>query len=666
MRIAPLPPFVLNMDRQITAVMRLPAVRLGLTYAVGCIAAACGDDFLRIILLSGAAVLTAACFAMRREKLLSVGLLLGIVSMSAYMWLYCQPLRAMSGEEVRTSCRVTSVSYSSKYFSAGRALCVINGSPALIDLTGNYTAQPGDVLDVTITLSQADDDMFTFSDGVVMEGGVQEIHSQRQTFSLLGLAGNIRSAAGERFDVLDGDEAALCRGLLLGDTSGFSMKLKRDITYSGLNYMTAVSGAHITLVLMILMELFGRGKRPQAYIALVAVPLLAVLFGFSPSVMRAGIMMLISKCALLFSRRAETMNSLCAAFLALTVFAPYAAADPALQMSVLGVFGAAVLGRYLNGLKKFRFEKIRFLAKLKEAAVLSLCAMICIAPVSVSCFGGISLVEVPASVAAAPLFTAAVTVGLLFLISGIPLLALPLVWIMRGFCGLLSVFGGIPHAWLPADHPAMIPLAFLSAALLVVGVFSAEHSRVALQSFALSVVLFICVGFYSDHTRNRIDMISDGRSGAAVICTGDEASVMISGTGSGLKKKLFNEFMRSGITSVRMVNAPQLDYAGMAALSDLAELFPIDELLAPDDEGVMIAGADASGIAADSITVNGRTIVSAKSGDDSVSGDIVMYWGYTRSVPVNSAGLPLYVSAWQNSVPYNGVNIYDKPLRIEL
>ena len=551
------------MDRQITAVLRLPAVRLGLTYAVGCIAAACGDDFLRIILLSGAAVLTAACFAMHREKMLSVGLLLGVFSMSAYMWFYCQPLTGMSGSEIRTSCRVTSVSYYSKYFSAGRALCVLNGFPALIDLTGNYSAQSGDVLDVTITLTRADEGLFTFSDGVVLEGGVQEIHSQRHSFSLLGLAGNIRSAAGERLDVLGGDEAALCKGLLLGDTSGFSMKLKRDITWSGLNYMTAVSGAHITLVLMILMELFGRGKRSQAYIAIAAVPLLAVLFGFSPSVMRAGLMMLIAKCSLLFCRRPETMNSLCAAFLALTIPAPYAAADPALQMSVLGVFG------------------------------------------------------------------------------------------------------GIPRAWLPADHPAMVPLAFLAAALLVIGVFRADSTKLALQGFALSVVLFVCVGSYGNYTRNRIDMISDGRSGAAVICTGDEASVMISGTGSGLKKKLFNEFMRSGITHVRMVNAPQLDYAGMAALSGLAELFPIDQLLAPDDDGVII-GAGADGTAADSIEVNGRELVSAKSGDESVSGDIVMYWGYTRSVPANSAGLPLYVSAWQNQVPYNGVNIYDKPLRIEL
>ena len=98
---------------------------------------------------------------------------------------------------------------------------------------------------------------------------------------------------------------------------------------------------------------------------------------------------------------------------------------------------------------------------------------------------------------------------------------------------------------------------------------------------------------------------------------------------------------------------------------ELSELFPIEELLAPDDEGVLLAGS-VTGKAVESVSVNGMSIVCAKSGDESVSGDIVMYWGYTRSIPANSAGLPVYVSAWQNKIPYNGVNIYDEPLRIEL
>ncbi len=646
------------MDRKITAVSGLPAVRLGLTYCVGCLAAAFSGDTLRIILLLGAAVLTCACFAMRRQKLAAAGLLLGLLSMSAYLRLYCQPLKDMSGNELRTSCHVISVSYTAGNYTVGRAWCILDGFPAVIDLTGNYAAQPGDVLDVTITLAHADDDMFTFSDGVVLKGGVQELHGTSGGFGLSAAAAVIRSAAASRLDILGGDEAALCKGLLLGNTSDFSMKLRRDITYSGANYMTAVSGAHITLVMMILMELFGKGKRSQAVTALITVPLLAVLFGFSPSVMRAGIMLLFGKCAVLFGRRAETMNSLCAAFLSLTLFTPFAAADPALLMSVLGTFGAAVLGRYVNRMRKFRFERSAILAKLKETAVISLCAMLCTAPVSISCFGGISLAAVAACVVLTPLFTAAIPLGLLYLITGFPLMSLPLLWVIKGFRALLGLFGGIPGVWLPADNAACVPLAFLAAALLIIGAFRRDWRRAALQSAALTAALFVCVGFYGNYTRSRIDLISDGSSGAAVICTRSEATVVISGTGSGLGKKLFNEFMYSGITRFSVIYAPELDYSGAAALAELAEIFPTDKLPEPNYDG--------ESSSAGSVTVNGHTIACAKSGDVSVSADIVMYFGYTRGTPDNSAGLAAYASAWQNELPYNGVNIYDEPLRIIL
>lgn len=657
---------ITKMIKAFSAAFKLPAVRLGLGYAVGCIAAASGGDVFRIVLLCGAAVLTGALFVMHKEKLPYIGILLGALAMSGYVHLYCRPLESMSGSTVRTTMRVTSVKQLSGAYSVGRAFCFVNGYPAVINFSGTMTAKTGDVIDAEITIAQADEDIFTFSDGVVIEGGINEIHAQTHTFSLLAAAEEVRSDAANRLDSLGGEEAELCKGLLLGDTSGFSMKLEKDVTYSGLNYMTAVSGAHITLVLMILMELFGKGKRTQAVVTLIAVPVLAVLYGFSASVMRAGIMMLFSKCAPLFSRRAEVMNSLCSAFLALTIFAPCAATDPALQMSSLGVFGVAVLGRGLNNRHRFRFERFKVLAKIKQAAVISLCSMICIAPVSVSCFGGISLAEVPASVAATPFFTAAVALGLLYLLTGVPLLAVPLFAVMKGFCVLLGFFGGIPGAWLPAEHAAMVPLAFLSAGLLVAGVLSSEHGRRLLQCFALSAVLFVCLGLYSENTRSRIDFVSDGRSGAAVVIGKNEASVMISGTGAGrLSQKLFSELMRCGVTHINLVNAPQLEYAGAAALEELAELYPADKLLTPSAD-VTIGGRTPDDLAADSLTVNGKTLVSAKAGDTAAAGDMVMYWSYKRSAPENSAGIALYVSAWQNQLPENGVNIYDEKIRIEL
>lgn len=657
------------MNSNITAALRLPAVKLGITYAAGCLAACFGSDFLRIMLIAAAAVLLTAGIIMRRGKLWAAGLLAGLLSMSGYIWFYCQPLKDLSGSEVHTVCRVTSVS-SSYGYTYGRALCVLDGKPAHITFSGSFAAEPGDSIDLLIELETADESLFTFSDGIVLKGRVKEVYSQDHHFSLLYFAQSIRRAAADRLNILDGEEAELCKGLLFGETGGFSLRLRRDITYSGVNYMTAVSGAHITLMLMILMEIFGSERRRlHAIVTLIAVPVLALMFGFSASVMRAGLMMIFSKCGVLFFRQADTLNSICAAFLALTILTPFAAADPALLMSVLGVFGAAVLGQALSRIRKYRFERFRILAKIKQTAVISLGAMICVAPISISCYGGISLAVIPASVALAPFFAGAIAMGLLYVLTGIPLLSLPLLWIMKCFRGIIGFFGEIDGVWLAADFTAAVPLAFLAAALLTIVAFVPDHSKSALQAFVLSLVLFLCLGMYRANTRHRIDFVSDGTSGAAVICSRNEAAVIISGSGADLSFRLYNEFTRSGITHIRLINAPQLDYTGAYSLGELTELFPADAILCPEALRAYTQRScpdSETGAAADMITVDGTSITCAKSGDKTAAGDIVMYYSYTRSVPETSAVLPLYVSSRQNLLPVNGINIYDEQLRIEL
>ena len=658
------------MNRNTAAVLRLPAVRLGTTFLAGCLAAYYAGEQALLFVLAGAVVLAGLCFALKKGRLLSVGLLCGMLCMSSYLWLYCRPLEEMSGSTVRAECLIVSSSRVSETYSYGRAACVIGGYPALVDISGGFEAGTGDRMELEMTLAPSASGDHAFSDGVVLVGDVTRVFRQERRPGLLYYAARARSGAVSRLSVLDGDAGALCRGLLLGDTSGFSLRLQRDITFSGVNYMTAVSGAHITLVMVVLMELFGRKRvRLHAYISLIVIPFLIAMFGFSPSVTRAGLMVLICKCAPLFQRQPQTMNSLCVAILAMTVFTPFAAADPAFLMSVLGVFGAAVLGPELNRLRRFSFERRRFLAKLKEAAVLSLSSMVCIAPVSVALFGGISLVEIPASVALAPLFTAAVTLGVLYLVSGLHLFAVPLDWVMELFRGVIGWFGGIDGVWLPGGGALEILLLFLTAALIILGTFSAEFQG-AFGTSALTAALFVILCLNSRSTRKQIDLLSDGRSGAAAVISGNQAALVISGTGGGgFDKELFNEFLRCGVTHITAVNAPELDYSGAYSLSLLGELFPIDLLLCPETvqhtQARSFAGTEL-GDPAERFTVDGVEIACAKAGDVSISGDIVLYYGYKKSVPETSAGLALYVSAWQNEIPENGINVYDEPITINI
>ncbi|MGN1339490.1 MAG: ComEC/Rec2 family competence protein [Oscillospiraceae bacterium] len=655
------------MNDIITKRLKLPAVSFGLMFFCGCLTGCiCGGEFAWILALAALAV-AAVCFALHRGQVWAVGLALGLAAMTGYFQLYSQPLEQLAGSSVRTELRILSTREYASGWSSSTAACVLNGIPTTIYLSGTCSADAGDSIDALVSLEKAPQNTYSFSDGVVLSGEVVEVCSTQSNFSLLYYADQLRVNAAKNLEKLGGDEAELCKGILLGDTSGFSLKLRRDITYSGVNYMTAVSGAHLTLCVMILTELFGK-KRPRltAGISVAAAVLLALFFGFTPSVMRAGIMLIVCRAGVMFSRRADPLNSLCIALLLLTFFTPNAAADPALQMSALGVFGTAILGNAVCGLRKFGFERFRLLALIKQAAVLSLCAVVCIAPVSVSLFGGISLAEIPASVALSPFFTAALVLGLPAM-CGFPVYP-ALNAVMGCFRGIIAFFGEMDWAWQAMDYTFAVPLTLFTAVALIAAAFSQEHSKQGLQIFGLSLVLVFFVNNGCSACRSRVDFVSDGKTGAAVISSGSQSAVIISGDAASLGFTLYDQLLRSGCSRLTLINAPQLDYRGLSVLSEVTELFPTETLLCPQELLPLAESMFTSTElrpAAVALSVNGSTIACAKSGEE-VSADIVIYYGYTKTKPESTAGLAAYASKNQKLLPENGVNIYENRYRIEL
>lgn len=660
------------MNEKITAELDLPGVGLGAGVTVGCLLACYSEPLVRCVWLFIAAAVLAFSLFTRKRRFLAAGLLLGLVSMAVYQTWYAGSLQALAGSGIRAQCRIISVNYSNDRWSMGRALCVLDGKPALIDITCDSVLDVGDTIDGELLLETAEQGIFTFSDGVVLSGEVTELHSRSSNFSLLYHLGNLRSKAAERFDRIGGDEAELCKGLVLGIKDGFSYKLRRDILQSGVSYMTAVSGAHITIFIAVLCELFGkRRRRLTSIVSFAAVLLMMAMFGFSASVVRSGIMLMITQSAPLFCRRTDVLNSLCAALLLMTVLTPFAAADPALLMSALGVFGAAVAGPALNSIRRFGWERFAAAAKLKEAAAVSLCAMACVLPVSASAFGGFSLAEIPASVALTPFFSADLPLGVIYAVSGIPGLMIPLRSVMSCFRSILGFFGGMNGAWLPCENRFAVLAALLAPVLLVTFIYAADHARKALWAFLLDILLMLCLSFSDIASRQRIDFVSDRNSGAAVACSGRSAAVLISGK-SACTEQLFRLMTREGITQIGVINAPQLEFSELSRLEKMLRAIPAEYVMLSDEcltaAKELKSFADAEFLAAEDVMeISGITMACAKSGSE-IPADIVLYYGYTRSEPEISgaAGLALYASSRQEIIPDGAFNIHDQTFRIDL
>lgn len=260
---------------------------------------------------------------------------------------------------------------------------------------------------------------------------------------------------------------------------------------------------------------------------------------------------------------------------------------------------------------------------------------------------------------------------MIYAVSGIPGLMIPLRAVMSCFRSILGFFGGMNGAWLPCENRFAVLAALLAPVLLMTFIYAADHARKALWAFLLDILLMLCLSFSDIASRQRIDFVSDRNSGAAVACSGRSAAVLISGK-SACTEQLFRLMTREGITQIGVINAPQIEFSELSGLEKMLRAIPAEYVMLSDEcltaAKELKSSADAEFLAAEDVMeISGITMACAKSGSE-IPADIVLYYGYTRSEPEISgaAGLALYASSRQEIIPDGAFNIHDQTFRIDL
>lgn len=161
-------------------------------------------------------------------------------------------------------------------------------------------------------------------------------------------------------NVLDGDEGGLATALLTGSKNYISDELYSAFKYSGATHLMAVSGFHLTVITGVVLYILNKLRINDKISASVAILLSLVTIGvagFSKSVIRASIMLIILLMGKLIKRRSDALNSL-----GLSVFIiclnPYAVCDVSAQLSVVAVFSLLVLNpiltKSINSVDRYR------------------------------------------------------------------------------------------------------------------------------------------------------------------------------------------------------------------------------------------------------------------------------------------------------------------------
>lgn len=348
---------------------------------------------------------------------------------------YFKPLSLMYGETKRyvcaRVCEKPEYKYERYYYTLETITIdgeevkagIVLSCPLFID------ADIGDIISTDMTLENTDNSYY-ISDGINFTAKAETnfgVEVERlQGFSLYKLSSQIRESIGSIFDRgLPEENAEFFKALVLGDKSQMSDYTVESFRKSGVSHFIVVSGLHMTVVgmffLFVLRKLL-KNKFLYVFGSCAVIILYMGITGFSPSVVRAGVMFIVYVLGMLFNRKPDSFSSLGLAALILTFANPYAGGDVGLLLSVTATLGILLWNKRINGFLKGRwFEVIKdnkftgpFAGGVLSCVSVSLSATIGVLPLQVWFFQEISLVGIVTNLLIVPLSSPLIICALLF------------------------------------------------------------------------------------------------------------------------------------------------------------------------------------------------------------------------------------------------------------
>lgn len=151
----------------------------------------------------------------------------------------------------------------------------------------------------------------------------------------------------------------LAKALLLGDKTGLPYGTRQHFSDIGISHVVAVSGLHLSIWALFFFQLcehLGVKRRFSALISIAFILLFMALAGFTYSVTRSGLMMLVMMVGYVFSREADSFNSLGIGMLLICLIEPFSAGNVGLQLSFLATLGILLFAGKLERAVSMRIK----------------------------------------------------------------------------------------------------------------------------------------------------------------------------------------------------------------------------------------------------------------------------------------------------------------------
>lgn len=335
---------------------------------------------------------------------------------------------------------------------------------------------------------------------------------------------------------LTDEEGNLLLAILLGDKDKLSEDIQESFKTSNLSHMLAVSGAHVSYIILGLTYVLQNsiiGKKNGKIVCIIFLLAFMAITNFTPSVTRACIMAILTLFSSIIYRKSDVYTNISVAALITLIFNPYSLLDLGFQLSYGGTIGIIIFIKRIQE-KKSNSKVINY---IKQMALVSIYANIIIIPIMVYHFNTVSFTFIISNIMASPILGIIVITGFLFIITSItvkPLTSLIAIFIKPILSILIKISqicSKLPFSNILVVTPYMFNVISYYAIILYC-IKSKKNNKCKIIICLLIVLILINFIIYIFPQKLRIFFIDVGQGDSTLIITPDKKTVLIDGGGS--------------------------------------------------------------------------------------------------------------------------------------
>ncbi len=298
--------------------------------------------------------------------------------------------------------------------------------------------------------------------------------------------------------ISDSDTGALLSALLLGERDYLPDQLRLDFKRIGISHILALSGMHLAILSLgigTFLSYCKVKKKTRVITTSIFILIYMALTGFSVSVCRAGIMLLISSLLFLLGWGKDSFTSLSVAVTIICLFTPHAIYDISLWLSAGATFGIIAFGEYNQRKEKPSKPLNKVVQYIHLSVMASLFAISSTLLISTLSFGGFSILSIIATLIFSLLSEVIMYLGCIMALIG---WLIPIGFIIAPFAKLLyfiaSIFSSFKFAFVSSDFLIVKISIILYSALFFVFIIAKIKNRekwmkIIIVSFAAVMIL---------------------------------------------------------------------------------------------------------------------------------------------------------------------------------